>query len=73
MTPFETRPHRGGWQCFEALGVQPYFTEGHAKQSAIDYAKGRTALRFGEIRVLNAAREVEQVIPFDQRAATQRV
>jgi hypothetical protein len=26
MTIFEIRPHREGWQCYEAPGVQPFFT-----------------------------------------------
>ena len=73
MTIFEIRPHRGGWQCFEAPGVAPYFTEGDAKQSAISYAKGRTAHRHGEIRLFNAVGELEQAIPFDERSARQRV
>jgi len=25
LTIFEVRPHRGGWQCFEAPGVAPYW------------------------------------------------
>ena len=73
MTIFEIRPHRGGWQCFEAPGVQPYFTEGDAKQSAISYARGRTAHRVGEIRVYDAAGELEQSIPFDNRRERHRV
>ena len=73
MTIFEIRPHRGGWQCSEAPGVAPYFTEGDAKRSAISYAKGRTAHRHGEIRVLNAAGELEQLIPFDNRGERQSV
>ena len=73
MTVFEIRPHRGGWQCFEAPGVAPYFVHPDAQQLAISYAKGRTAHRHGEIRVFNAAAEIEQVIPFDGRTATQRV
>ena len=67
-TIFLIRPHRGGWQCYEAEGVQPYFVENDAKRSAIDYAKNRTAHRFGEIRVLNAAGDVEESIAFDERA-----
>ena len=63
MTIFEIRPHRGGWQCFEAPGVQPYFTEGDAKQQAIDYAKRRTAHRHGKIRVFNPAGEARLVDP----------
>ena len=40
QTIFEVRPHRGGWQCFESEGVQPYFTDGNARQKAIDAARG---------------------------------
>ncbi len=53
--------------------MQPYFTEGNARQQAIDYAKGRTAHPVREIRVFNAAGELEQRIPFDERSARQRV
>ena len=37
----QIRPHRNGWQCFEAPGVQPYWTGEQAKEMAINYAKGR--------------------------------
>ena len=56
LTIIEIRPHRGGWQAFEAPGVQPYYTGANAKEYAISYARGRTAMRRGEIRVLNSAR-----------------
>ena len=49
-TIIEIRPYRGGWQCFEGPGVEPYWTGESAKQSAIDYAKARAKLgreRFG--------------------------
>jgi hypothetical protein len=59
------RPHRGGWESFESPGVQPYFPE---RRMAIEYAQGRTAMRRGEIRILNAAGEVEETIPFDNKA-----
>jgi hypothetical protein len=71
QTIFTVKPHRGGWRCIEAPGVQPYFTEGDARESAIRYAMSRTAHRRGEIRVLNASGEVEQCIPFDGRAQRQ--
>ena len=66
-TVFLIRPHRGGWQCFEAEGVQPYFAEGEAKQQAIAYAQGRLAHRSGTIQVFDATGGLEQSIPFDQR------
>lgn len=64
---FVIRPHRGGWQCFEAAGVQPYFTEPSGKQQAIDYARNRTAHRFGEIRIMNAGGNLEGTISYDGR------
>jgi hypothetical protein len=68
MKIFEIKPHRGGWQCYEAPGVQPYWTGAGAKQSAIDYAMGRTAQSNGEIRVFNDAGEIEEVIAFNERS-----
>jgi hypothetical protein len=53
QTIIEIRPYRGGWQCYEGLGVQPYWTGDSAKQSATDYAKARqdlAALRFACLR-----------------------
>jgi hypothetical protein len=67
QTIIEIRPYRGGWQCFEGPGVEPYWTGENAKQSAIDYAKGRAKFGPGEIRVLNPdGSPVEQIIPFCQ-------
>lgn len=65
---FLVRPHRRGWQCVEAPGVEPYWSGEDARRSAIHYAKSRTAHRFGEIRVMDAAGGIEEVIPFDERA-----
>ena len=65
---FLVRPHRGGWQCVEAPGVEPYWTGEDGRRSAISYALSRAAHRFGEIRVLDAAGEIEETIPFDERA-----
>jgi len=31
----EIRPFRGGWQCFEAPGVEPYWIGDSAKEDAI--------------------------------------
>ncbi len=61
----EIRPHRGGWQAFEAPGVQPYFTGADAKEHALFYARQRSGFRKGEIRVFDAAGNLEQAIPFD--------
>jgi hypothetical protein len=71
---FLIRPHRGGWQCFEAPGVQPYWVGPKAKEHAISYTLNcRTANRYGEVRVLNAAGEIVQTIAFDKRGNTLRV
>jgi len=51
-TIVEIRPYRGGWQCFEAPGVEPRWTGENAKQSANDYAKARAKVGRGKIRVL---------------------
>jgi uncharacterized protein DUF2188 len=65
QTIIEIRSHFGGWKVFEAQGVEPYFSE---RQQAIDYAESRTALRRGEIRIVNADGEIEETIPFDERS-----
>ena len=64
-TVIEIRPYRGGWQCFEADGVAPYWTGEHAKDDAIRYAKTRAKFGRGEIRVLKVDGSVETVIPFE--------
>ena len=38
LTVIEIRPFKGGWQCYEGPGVQPYWTGEHAKEDAIGYA-----------------------------------
>jgi hypothetical protein len=63
-TIIEIRPYRGGWQCHEGPGVQPYWTGDTAKQDAIGYATARAKFGRGEIRVLNADGSVENVIAF---------
>jgi hypothetical protein len=61
----EIRPHRsGGWECYEAPGVQPYFREGNGKESAIEYATGRMKGRRGEIRIYDAAGQLERTERF---------
>lgn len=73
-TIFLIRPFRGGWECFEAPGIQPYWVGPKAKEHAVHYARNcRTAQRHGEIRVLNAAGDTENVIVFDERANCLRV
>jgi hypothetical protein len=62
LTIIEIRPFRGGWQCYEGPGVQPYWTGDSAKQSAIDYAKARAKFGHGKIRVRKQDGSVETVI-----------
>jgi hypothetical protein len=58
----EIRPFRGGSQCFEAPGVEPFRTGAKAKEDAKGHAKfGR-----GEIRVLNPDGSIERIILFDE-------
>lgn len=66
-TTFIIRPHRGGWQCSEGCGVQPYFVGENARAKANSYAQSRTAHRAGEIRVLDAAGELPETISYDER------
>ena len=63
----EIRPFKGGWQCYEGPGVQPYWTGDTAKEDAIGYAKARAKFGRGEIRVLNSDGSVERVIDFNHR------
>jgi hypothetical protein len=67
-TIIEIRPHRGGWQAFEAPGVEPYWLGEDSQDCAIRYAEGRTAMRKGEIRFMNSAGEIERAIAFDNKA-----
>jgi len=61
-TIIEIRPYRGGWQCFEAPGVQPYWTGDSAKADAVGYATARAKFGRGEIRILNNDGAIEEVI-----------
>jgi hypothetical protein len=63
MTIIEIRPHRNGWKCFEAPGVEPVFLN---QEDAIDYAAGRACFRSGEIRVLDSSGAVTRTIPFSE-------
>jgi hypothetical protein len=63
----EIRPFRGGWQCFEAEGVAPYWRGEQAKQDAIGYATARAKFGQCEIRVLNRAGEMTETIQFDDQ------
>jgi hypothetical protein len=53
----EIRPYRNGWCCFEAPGVEPYWTGDDAKASALSYGTERAKSDGSEIRVLNEAGE----------------
>ena len=64
VTVIEIRPFKGGWQCYEAPGVGPYWTGDTDKEDAIGYATARAKFGRGEIRVLNADSSIEQTIPF---------
>ena len=66
QTIIEIRPFRGGWQCYEGPGVQPYWTGEHAKEDAIGYATARAKFGRGEIRVLNADGSIKDVIRLDE-------
>ena len=70
-TIIEIRPFRGGWQCYEGPGVQPYWTGDTAKEDAIGYATARAKFGRGEIRVLDGNGSIEQVIAFHQRGANE--
>jgi hypothetical protein len=62
MTVIEIRPHRWGWEVFEAPGVEPVFPE---KNQVINYAENRAWFRSGEIRILDLRGNVERIIPLD--------
>ena len=53
MITIEIRPFKGGWQCYEGPGVQPYWTGDAAKEEAIGYASARAKFERGEIHVLD--------------------
>lgn len=61
-TVIEIRPHRGGWQVFEAPGILPYFSD---RKKAVDYAIGRARTRKGEIRLVDTDGELLEAFPFD--------
>jgi len=68
VTVIEIRPFKGGWQCFEGPGVQPYWTGEHAKEDALGYATARAKFGRGEIRVRNRDGEIETAIPMAESA-----
>ena len=68
LTVIEIRPFKGGWQCYESPGIQPYWTGARAREDAIGYAKARAKFGRGEIRVLNADGSIKDVIRLDGSA-----
>ena len=57
------RPFKGGWQCYEGFGGEPYWTGETAKKcNQLRQSEGKFGR--GQIRVLNADGSTEQVIPF---------
>lgn len=68
MRVIEIRPYRNGWQCFEGPGVGPYWVGDTAKADAPSYGSERAKSDGSEVRVLNAAGEVEETLRFNQLA-----
>ena len=64
LTVIEIRPFRGGWQCYEAPGVGPFWTGANAKEDTIGCAKDCAKFGHGEIRVIGSAGDIEKVILF---------
>ena len=62
QTIIEIRPYRGGWQCYEGPGVQPYWTGDTAKEDAIGCATARAKFGHREIRVLRSNCSIESLI-----------
>ncbi len=52
MRTIEVRPHRGGWQVFEAPGVEPFYVGPNTKENAIGYATERLKFSGAEARVV---------------------
>jgi hypothetical protein len=65
MTIIELRPQPGGrWKVFVAPGVGPVFPD---RAGVLSYAESRMRARAGEIRILDLAAQVQEVIPFRER------
>jgi hypothetical protein len=54
----------GRWKVFEAPGVEPVFPN---RGGALSYAESRMRTQSGEIRILDRAGTVQEVIPFRER------
>ena len=63
MILIEIKPHRWGWEVFEAPGVEPVFPE---KRQAINYAENRACFRSSEIHILDSSGNVERIISFNE-------
>jgi hypothetical protein len=63
MTIIGIKPHRWGWEVFEAPGVQPVFER---QEMAIGYATQRACFRAGEIRVMDNNGKIERCIAFNE-------
>ena len=62
-TVIDIRPHTGGgWEVFEAPGVQPYFGD---RKHAVDYAMERAKLHKGKIRILDTDGSILEEFLFD--------
>ena len=66
QTIIEIRPYKGGWQCYEGPGVEPYWTGESAKEDAIGYATARAKFGRGEIRILDHDGKVQTIIPLNK-------
>jgi hypothetical protein len=65
QTIIEIRPFRGGWQCFEGPGVEPYCT-GECEAKCYRFCKSAREVWGKEIRVLRPGGSVERMIDFNQ-------
>jgi hypothetical protein len=53
---------QGGWEVFEAEGVSPVYCGAHGRESALSYARQRSGYAPTEIRILDDAWDVTDVI-----------
>ncbi|HEY2711089.1 MAG TPA: hypothetical protein VGI60_01135 [Chthoniobacterales bacterium] len=63
MRTILVRPHKAGWQVFEAPGVGAFYVVGpKAKEYAIGYARERLKWSGGDVRVVDGAGNIEETI-----------
>jgi hypothetical protein len=60
MNIIEIRPHRKEWKVFECPGVEPVF---QTKEQALGYAQTRAGFSAVEIRIIDSAGEVQEILP----------